>query len=81
MLATQFYQTMRQDLPDFFNLIRAGDFKPITAWLNKYVHSRGRLMGPHELMRDITGKEASPEFLVAHLRERYLREDIGVGSH
>ncbi len=78
MLATQFYQTMRQDLPDFYTLIRTGNFQPITAWLNKYVHSRGRLLGPHELMRDITGKEASPEFLMAHLRERYLREEIKI---
>ena len=76
MLAAQFYQTMRQDLPNFFDLIRQGEFQPITSWLNKYVHSRGRLMGPHELMRDVTGQDVSPDFLMAHLKERYLGETI-----
>tara|TARA_R110002124_G_scaffold149220_1_gene315161 strand:+ start:324950 stop:326524 length:1575 start_codon:yes stop_codon:yes gene_type:complete len=76
MMGAQFYKTMRQDLPDFFGLIKRGDFLPITAWLNKYVHSRGRLMNTDELMRDVTGKGPSPEFLISHFKERYLGEEI-----
>jgi carboxypeptidase Taq len=76
MMGAQFYKTMRQDLPDFFGMIQRGDFLPITAWLNKYVHSRGRLMNTDELMRDVTGKAPSPDFLISHFKERYLVEEI-----
>lgn len=75
MLAAQFYQTMRQDLPNFYDLIRKGEFLPITKWLNKHVHSRGRLMDSHELMRDVTGQDASPDFLLRHLKERYVYQN------
>ena len=72
MLAAQLYETMQTDIPKLFTRIQRGDFKPITRWLNKNIHEKGRTKSPEALFYEVTGAEISPDFLIAHLESRYL---------
>jgi carboxypeptidase Taq len=72
MMAAQFHQTMKRQIQDLPERLRAGDFEPVRAWLNEKVHSRGRLLGREELMRSVTGAPLGINALVAHIEDRYL---------
>ena len=72
MVAAQLFDTMQQDIPDLYSRIRNGDFKPITKWLNRHIHSKGSIQPWDELLKDVTGSEPSPDFLISHIENRYL---------
>lgn len=73
MLAAQQYAALRKEMPEAENDIRRGDFSGITGWLHRQIHSRGRLTGADELMKSITGRTLSPQYLLSHLENRYLK--------
>ena len=72
MLAAQLYDRLHKDVSDVPDLIRAGDFMPITQWLQKNIYSRGRLMDMDTLVGKATGAPLSPQYLFKHLESRYL---------
>lgn len=74
MVAAQLFDTLQQDIPDIFSRIRNGDFKPITKWLNRHIHSKGSIKPMDELLKDVTGFTPSPDFLISHIENRYLGE-------
>lgn len=74
MVATQLYDTMQHDIPDMHSRIRNGDFKPITKWLNRHIHSKGSIQSWDDLLREVTGNDPSPDFLISHIERKYLGE-------
>lgn len=72
MLAAQIWYALRDQMPDVDDKIAQAQFKPVLDWLRGQVHQRGRLYSTQELIKKISGKELSPEFLVRYLKERYL---------
>lgn len=51
------------------------DYAPLLAWMRREIHEAGSLYLPGDLIGKAAGSPASPEPLVAHLRERYLGEE------
>lgn len=70
--ASQFFAALAKEIKDVKKLISEGDFAPIVAWLNKNIHSKGRLVSASELVKNVTGSEINPEAYIQHLKNRYL---------
>ncbi|NRF89884.1 carboxypeptidase M32 [Paenibacillus frigoriresistens] len=71
MYAAQFTNTLRKELPNFDSLIAEGNLVPIKEWLTDKVYRHGKLLTPNEIIRDVTGEELNPEYLVQYLEEKY----------
>ena len=62
LYSAQIWQTMEQDLGKLDEKIRAGEFGTILGWLVSNVHSRGALLSPGELIKEISGEELSSRY-------------------
>lgn len=72
MMAAQIYEKMTQDIQNMPELIASGQFSAIRNWLNKNIHSHGRLYSSDQLVQRVTGSTLSPKPLLHHLENRYL---------
>ncbi|MDD1780596.1 carboxypeptidase M32 [Enterovibrio sp. ZSDZ35] len=71
MYAAQFMHAMRKDV-DVDACIRNLDIKPISAWLEKNIWSKGSTLSTEELVIQATGEPLNPEYFKQHLISRYL---------
>ncbi|MDD9267773.1 carboxypeptidase M32 [Paenibacillus sp. GCM10023248] len=71
MYAAQFTHTLRKELPAFESLIAEGNLGPIKDWLTDKVYKHGKLLTPNEIVRDVTGEDLNPDYLVQYLEEKY----------
>ncbi len=69
--ACQFYNALREELPDTDKNIETGHFVPIKNWLNQKIHRQGRLYTPQELVLRITGEPLNPQHLIHYLKSKY----------
>jgi len=72
LVAAQLWYHIREAIPDLDAQIEVANFTPFLTWLRKHVHEQGRRTFTREFVRNTTGAELSPDFLVRYLRERYL---------
>jgi carboxypeptidase Taq len=72
MIAAQMFEAACEAIPGLTELIAAGDFKPLFAWLRERVHSQGSLMSTTELVETATGRALGTTSFERHLRRRYL---------
>ncbi|SKA64974.1 Carboxypeptidase Taq (M32) metallopeptidase [Enterovibrio nigricans DSM 22720] len=73
MYAAQFMAAMRKDV-DVDTCIRNLDMKPISAWLEAKVWSKGSTLTTEEMILEATGESLNPEYFKQHLIERYLND-------
>lgn len=71
MYAAQLLNTMQKQLPNLFQLVEAGNLQPIKQWLVENVHRHGRMLEPSKLIRQVTGEELNPDYLMAYLENKY----------
>ncbi|MTD30023.1 carboxypeptidase M32 [Planomicrobium sp. YIM 101495] len=71
--AAQFRQAMKKDLPDFDELLAAGNVAPIREWLTDNVHRHGAMKKPLEIMQDATGEGLNANHLADYLEDKYSR--------
>jgi len=71
MYAAQIANTMRQQMPDFDQLIEAGNLQPIKTWLTEKIYRYGKLLTPAEIIREVTGEALNPAYLVDYLQQKY----------
>ncbi|MFT9116968.1 MAG: carboxypeptidase M32 [Sporolactobacillus sp.] len=69
--AAQFRHKMLSDLPNFNQLLAAGEIAPITNWLSTHIHQFGSLKKPLEILHDATGEAPNPDYLIRYMREKY----------
>jgi carboxypeptidase Taq len=69
--AAQLFQTAIKDSTIATDLDE-GRYESLLAWLRENVHSHGTHHLPADLIRRATGERPRPEYLLAHLRDRYL---------
>jgi carboxypeptidase Taq len=69
--ASQLKNKMNEDIPNYDELLEAGDFTPIKEWLTKNVHQYGKMKKPLEIIQDITGEGLNPSYLVDYLEKKY----------
>lgn len=69
----QFFHAMRKEFPNFYDLVRTGDLKPIINWLTEKVHKTANLYDPPELIKRITGEDLNPQYFLQYLEEKYSK--------
>lgn len=70
MYAAQLCVAMRKDL-DIDKILSSEDYTPIRAWLTKNIHQYGASRKPARLIKEATGEDLNPEYLIQYLREVY----------
>ncbi len=71
MYACQFYNALRKSAPKLDQWIESGNFQEIKSWLNKNIHSQGRLHSTGELVQRVTGSALDPNQFMEYLRKKY----------
>ncbi len=69
--AAQLKNTMNEAIPNYDELLEAGDFSPIKEWLVQNVHQYGKMKKPLEIIQDITGEGLNPSYLIEYLEQKY----------
>ncbi|MGY3766461.1 carboxypeptidase M32 [Vagococcus vulneris] len=72
MYAAQLYHAMNQDI-DVEEILASTDYRPITNWLTKNIHQFGSSKKPNQLIRDATGEELNPQYLIDYMRSLYFK--------
>ena len=72
--AAQLFATLKGALPNIDTLIQTGDWLPIKDWLSTHIYQKGRVYSPNELIKMVTGKDISAQYLLDYLIEKY--EDL-----
>ena len=73
LYSAQFAKTMKEQIPNFDETIKKGNFKPIREWLRENIHQYGKLYTPDELVRRVTGEELNASYLVEYLEQKYTK--------
>lgn len=73
MYAAQFKNAMLKDLPNFDELLAAGDIEPIRQWLTSHIHRHGAFKKPLDILKDATGEGLNPEYLADYLENKYTK--------
>ncbi len=76
VMAAQFFEALRQAVPDVEAQIARGDFSGLMGWLRDNVHGRAPASVAQELLKNATGKPLSAAAALRYLEGKYL-EDRG----
>jgi carboxypeptidase Taq len=49
----------------------AGDYAPLLTWLRARIHSQGHRLWARPLVREVTGEELTPQYLVRYLQRKF----------
>ena len=66
----QMLPQMEKDV-DVWGAARAGDLRPVTAWLGERIHRHGQLLTPPQLVESACGAPFDPTFYVNYLKKKY----------
>jgi carboxypeptidase Taq len=66
----QMLEQMEKDV-DVWGAVRAGDLRPITAWLGGKIHRYGQLLTPNELVLSACGGPFDAHHYVNYLKKKY----------
>ncbi len=69
----QFLNTLKQDIPEWEDLLSKGNFIPIKEWLNKKIHHMGNKLDPIDLVTHVTGEAPNPKYLLNYLNDKYSK--------
>ncbi|WP_274361361.1 carboxypeptidase M32 [Paenibacillus thermotolerans] len=70
LYAAQIRKTILKQFPNFYDLIRGGEFSVIREWLRENIHQHGCVYPPAELIERVTGEGLNPNYLVEYLEEK-----------
>ena len=48
-----------------------GDFTPLREWLRDKIHSQGSRYLPKDLVKEVTGENMNPRYLIDYLERKY----------
>ncbi len=71
LYAAQFAARAESDLGPLEEKFAAGDFAPLLTWLRAKIHSQGNRLWARPLVKEITGEDLTPRFLVAYLQRKF----------
>lgn len=69
--SAQIYNTARKKIKDFDKLIEKGKLIKIKEWLSEKIYKHGKLLEPSEILKEVTGEEINPKYLVEYLENKY----------
>lgn len=73
LYAAQFAHTLKQQIPNFEELLEKGEFLTIREWLRENIHQYGKLYTPNELIKKVTGEELNAKYLMDYFDEKYSK--------
>lgn len=71
LYAAQFYFAMNNQISDLKNKISKGDFTEIKSWLNKNIHTHGKLYSAQDLVKKVTGEPLNSDYFNKYIEEKY----------
>jgi carboxypeptidase Taq len=80
VMAAQFYEAMREAVPDVETQIAVGEFSGLMGWLRDNVHRQGARVTTQELLESATGKPLTATSALRYLETKYLVSEPVVGS-
>ena len=66
-----FVKKLRRDVPDYRKALRSGDSKPVIKWLSENVQSKGNLLNPPELMKEVCGTKVTVKPYLSYLEKKF----------
>jgi carboxypeptidase Taq len=79
-MAAQFFEALRDAVPDVDAEIARGNFGGLMGWLRQNVHAQGARVSAPELLKLSTGKPLSATATLRYLESKYLGNESIVGS-
>jgi carboxypeptidase Taq len=72
VLAAQLDAALRRDLDeDVDDLIRAGEFEPLSEWMTEHVHQHGQQYPADELIERATGEPLTADYFIEYAEEKF----------
>jgi carboxypeptidase Taq len=71
LYAAQFYARAAAELGPLEEEFARGDFAPLLAWLREKIHRQGQRLWARPLVREVTGEELTPRYLVRYLQKKF----------
>lgn len=71
LYAAQFFAKAKADLGDLGGRFAQGQFAPLLSWLRDKIHARGSTFWPRDLVRQVTGEDLNPHYLLAYLEDKF----------
>ncbi len=66
-----FVKKLRRDVPDYRKSLRKGDCKPVIKWLGENVQSKGNLLDPPDLMKEVCGTKVTVKPFLSYLDRKF----------
>jgi len=80
VIAAQFFEALRESVPDVEAQVARGEFGGLMGWLRENVHSHGARITTQELLKLSTGKPLTAAAALRYLEAKYLEPESVVGS-
>ncbi len=71
--SAQIYNAAKKETKDFDKLIEKGELIKIKEWLAENIHKYGKLLEPAEILKQVTGEEINPQYLIDYLENKYTK--------
>ena len=71
LIACQWWEVIREDIPDLDDQIASGEFSPVLEWLREHIHQHGSKFKPVELIQRVTGGGLDAEPYLRYLRAKF----------
>jgi len=71
LMAAQFIEAAAHQIPRWSDHMAAGDWIPLTQWLNTAIHQKGRSVTSDELMRQVTGRSLDVSAFERYLNQKF----------
>jgi carboxypeptidase Taq len=63
---------MREDLEEYEEDIKKGNFEPIRKWLRLKIHQHGSIYAPKVLLKNILNEGYNPDYFVTYIETKYI---------
>lgn len=73
--SAQLFFTIRKNFPTWKEKVAIGDISFVRTWLEAAVWSKGSSEDSQDIIFSATGSKTSADFLLQHIRERYLEDN------
>lgn len=71
MYAAQLHHAMEKEL-DVEGILASDDYSDILAWSTKHIHQYGSSRKPNRLIKDATGEDLNPQYLLDYMKKIYF---------
>lgn len=71
--SAQFQNTISKEMPNFNEMLQAGEMAKIKDWLSEKIHKHGKMLTPAEILKFVTGEDINPTYLVEYLEDKYKK--------